>query len=160
MVEGERLRFNEPQTGANRARYEALTRGDVASNDLGSFPSDHAGFYFTLSLGIFFASRRAGAVALGWSLLVIFATRIVTGMHSPLDTVAGMLIGTAVLLPILYLARRSGRRLLDPLARWTMRHGALASALLFLALFEASNTLVNLQELLETGVAAVEHYLV
>ena len=44
------------------------------------------------------------------------------------------------------------RRLIEPLTNWTLRHPAFSSALLFIALFEAANTLQNLRELLKTGV--------
>ena len=112
-------------------------------NDLGSFPSDHAGFYFALALGIFLAHRRAGALALAWTLLVILLSRIATGMHSPLDIAAGAGIGAAVLLSLQVLLGRWGRKLLNAVSGWTQRYPGLAGALLFLILFEAASTLEN-----------------
>ncbi len=144
-----RLDFQVPQAGEVRARHEGLVRGDVLHNDLGSFPSDHAGFYVALSLGIALACRWAGLLALGWTFLIVLTSRIVTGMHSPFDIVAGTLIGGTIMLLAQLAARRWGRRLTEPVARWTIRHGALSSALIFLLVFEASSTLVNTQQLLE-----------
>ncbi|MGZ8326314.1 MAG: phosphatase PAP2 family protein, partial [Allosphingosinicella sp.] len=89
LIESAKLAYREPLSGGVRNRYQALKRGEIEQNDLASFPSDHAGFFFALSLGIFLASRRAGAVALAWTGAAILLPRIVTGMHSPLDVVAG-----------------------------------------------------------------------
>jgi membrane-associated phospholipid phosphatase len=157
LVESSRLAYREPLNGGVRSRNQALKRGDVEQNDLVSFPSDHAGFFFTLSLGIFLASRRAGAVALAWTLAAILLSRIVTGMHSPLDIAAGAGIGAAVLLLAQLVARRAGRWALEPLAGWTLRHEALAAGLLFLVAFESTNVLTNVRDLAGTGRDVVEH---
>ncbi|HEX8126680.1 MAG TPA: phosphatase PAP2 family protein [Allosphingosinicella sp.] len=157
LVETPRLAYREPLNGGVRNRYEALKRGEIEQNDLGSFPSDHAGFFFALALGIFLASRRAGAVALAWTVAAILLPRIVTGMHSPLDIVAGAGIGAAVLLAIQFVARRTRRWALEPLAGWTLRHEALAAALLFFVAFESTNVLTNVRDLAGTGEEIVEH---
>ena len=143
LVEAPRRVHRVPTEGEYRDRHSAMTRGDVVQNDLGSFPSDHAGFYIAFALGILLACRRAGLVALGWTLFVILLSRIVTGMHSPLDIAAGGLIGAAILLAFQLLFRRWGARILHPVAGWTLRWPGLASALLFLMLFEAVATLEN-----------------
>jgi membrane-associated phospholipid phosphatase len=98
LVETPRLAYREPLNGGASNRYRALARGEIEQNDLYSFPSDHAGFFVALALGIFLASRRAGALALGWTLAAILLPRIVTGMHSPLDIAVGAGIGALVLL--------------------------------------------------------------
>jgi membrane-associated phospholipid phosphatase len=157
LVETGRLAYREPLNGNVRSRYEALKRGEVERNDLGSFPSDHAGFFLALSLGIFLASRRAGAIALAWTAAAVLLPRIVTGMHSPLDIVAGAGIGAAVLLAIQFIARRTRQWALEPLAGWTLRHEALAAALLFFVAFESTNVLTNVRDLAGTGEAIVEH---
>jgi undecaprenyl-diphosphatase len=157
LVETQKLAYREPLSGQVRQRYETLKRGEVDGNDLVSFPSDHAGFFFALALGIFLASRRAGAVALAWTVFAILLTRIVTGMHSPLDIVAGAGIGAAVLLAIQYVARRTRQWALEPLAGWTLRHEALAAALLFFVAFESTNVLTNVRDLAGTGRDIVEH---
>ena len=143
LVEAPRRAHRVPIEGEYRERHRAMARGDVVQNDLGSFPSDHAGFYIALALGILLACRRAGLVALGWTLLVILLSRIVTGMHSPLDIAAGGLIGAAILLAFQLGFRSWGARILQPVTGWTLRWPGLASALLFLVLFEAVSTLEN-----------------
>ncbi|HEX8571494.1 MAG TPA: phosphatase PAP2 family protein [Allosphingosinicella sp.] len=157
LVESGRLAYREPLSGNVRSRYEALKRGEVEQNDLVSFPSDHAGFFFALALGIFLASRRAGAVALGWTAVAILLPRIVTGMHSPLDIAAGAAIGGGVLLALQWAARRARRWALEPVAGWTLRHEALAAALLFFVAFESTNVLTNVRDLAGTGEAIVDH---
>ncbi len=157
LVETERLAYREPLNGGVSNRYRALKRGEIEQNDLGSFPSDHAGFFVALSLGIFLASRRAGAVALGWTVAAILIPRIVTGMHSPLDIAAGAGIGAAALLALQLAARRVRNRALEPLAGWTLRHEALAAALLFFVAFESTNVLTNVRDLAGTGEEIVEH---
>ena len=112
---------------------------------------------FALALGIFLASRRAGAVALGWTVAAILLPRIVTGMHSPLDIAAGAGIGAAILLAIQLVARRTRQWALEPLAGWTLRHEALAAALLFFVAFESTNVLTNVRDLAGTGEEIVEH---
>jgi len=157
LVETEKLAYREPLNGGVRNRYRALQRGEIEQNDLGSFPSDHAGFFFALSLGIFLASRRAGAIALAWTGAAILLPRIVTGMHSPLDIAVGAGIGAGVLLAVQFVARRTQQWALEPLAGWTLRHEALAAALLFFVAFESTNVLTNVRDLAGTGEAIVEH---
>jgi hypothetical protein len=150
------LAYRAPQYGEAKRRFDALKSGEVAGNDLISFPSDHAAFFFALALGIFLACRRAGTVALAWTVFAILLPRIVTGLHSPLDIAAGAGLGAAILLPAQWLARRFGRPALDPAAGWTLRHQALAGALLFLFAFEATNALENIRHLGGTGAEIAE----
>lgn len=157
LVETETLAYRAPLSGGTANRYRALERGEIEGNDLGSFPSDHAGFFVALSLGIFLASRRAGVIALAWTAAAILFPRIVTGMHSPLDIAAGAGIGAGVLLAVQFVARRAGRRALDPLAGWTVRHDALSAALLFLVAFEATSVLTNVRDLAGTGEEILAH---
>lgn len=151
LVEGKKLHYRAPVSGTTHARYEAMKRGDIEQNDLVSFPSDHAGFFVALSLGIFFASRRAGAVALAWTFVAILLSRIATGMHSPLDIAAGATIGAAIMTVIQLAARRGGRWALEPIAAWTTRHEALAAALLFFVAVEWTSVLTNVRELASTA---------
>jgi undecaprenyl-diphosphatase len=157
LVETEKLEYREPLNGGVSNRYRALKRGEIEQNDLGSFPSDHAGFFVALALGIFLASRRAGAVALGWTAVAILLPRIVTGMHSPLDIAAGAGIGAGVSLAMHFAARRTGRWALEPLSGWTLRHEALAAALVFFVAFESTNVLTNVRDLAGTGEEIVSH---
>jgi undecaprenyl-diphosphatase len=150
LVETPRLPYRQPQAGFSHGRQERLKQGDIEENDLASFPSDHAAFYFALALGILLASRRAGLFAVGWTLIVICGSRMISGTHSPLDIAAGLAIGGALLLAAQAVAKRWLARLFDAAAGWTARHPALSTALLFLFLFEAANTLENIRDVLRT----------
>ena len=68
LVEMKRMPVRIPLDEESQKNYHALTSGDVETNDLGSFPSDHAGFFLVISLGIWLASRRLGWLALGWTV--------------------------------------------------------------------------------------------
>jgi undecaprenyl-diphosphatase len=151
LVEAPRLAYRAPQEGFSHGRFERLRAGEIEDNDLASFPSDHAAFYFALALGIFFASRLAGMFALGWATLVICGSRMITGTHSPLDIVAGIGIGGALMVGAQWTARRFAGRPLEWAAAWSERQAALTSAFLFLALFEVANTLDGIREVARTG---------
>jgi undecaprenyl-diphosphatase len=153
LVESKRLAYRVPLDEQSQTDHHKLRDGDILPNDLGSFPSDHAGFYMTLAVGIWLASRWIGLLAVGWTLLAILGSRVITGQHSPLDIVAGAGIGIVILLLCQVVIGKGMRRLVEPLVQWTLRHTAWSSALIFIALFEAANTLQNLRELLKTGVA-------
>jgi undecaprenyl-diphosphatase len=153
LMEGERLEatprlaFRVPLGEPDQAQFAKLRQGAIQENDLGSFPSDHAGLFVALAVGILLASRCAGLVALGWALVVILGSRMISGRHSPLDIAAGAAIGTAILLACQAIAARWGRPLMEPVARWTMAHPAMSSAVLFLFLFEAASTMGEFRDL-------------
>jgi len=153
LAEAPRVGFHTVQTGPMRQRVEAMREGRVEGNDLVTFPSDHAAFFVALSLGIWLACRRAGAIALAWTLLVTLATRVAAGMHWPADIVAGAAIGAAMLAALqLAFAGRRGRWL-DALVRLAGRWPGPTAALLFLALLEAANVMQTLKAGLELAAA-------
>ena len=141
LVRAERLPYSVPNEGFSGGRYDRLRAGEIEENDLASFPSDHAAFYFALALGLFFANRRAGAFALAWTVVAICGSRIVTGAHSPLDIAAGIAIGAAGVGALQWLVARFARAPADAVAGWTLRWPGMSAALLFLAMFEVANTL-------------------
>src|SRR5467141_621332 len=89
LVAMKRMPVRIPLDETSQKDYRALLNGDVETNDLGSFPSDHAGFFLAISLGIWLASRRLGLIALGWTLLVILMGKMIGAQHTPLDIAAG-----------------------------------------------------------------------
>jgi PAP2 superfamily len=103
------LRFShEPTTSQSNARQKnglARTRthfqlpygmnSDVLEG-WSSFPSDHAAFFFALSVVFFFICRRAGVFAIAYSALVVCLPRAYLGIHYPTDLIAGALLGIGV----------------------------------------------------------------
>ncbi len=146
LVAMKRMPVRIPLDETSQKDYHALLSGDVDSNDLGSFPSDHAGFFIVISLGIWLASRRLGWLALGWTIFVILAAKMITGQHTPLDIAAGGTVAVVVLATFRYAAARKWiDRLLDRTSQLTLRHSALSTAFIFAVAFEMSSTLIHVR---------------
>src|ERR1043166_769103 len=128
--------------------YRALLSGEGESNDLGSFPSDHAGFFIAISLGIWLASRRLGLLAIAWTVFVILTAKMISAQHTPLDIAAGAAVAVAEILLIQYVVRKRFSGLLDKLSGLTLRYSALSSALVFLVAFEVSSTMIHIRPFL------------
>lgn len=62
-----------------------------------SFPSDHAVLFFALSTAVWWSSRRAGAAAYLWTLVVICLPRVYLGLHFPTDILGGAVVGVVVM---------------------------------------------------------------
>lgn len=129
-----------PLDNASQERAGRLDRAQIPANDFGSFPSDHAALFFTLSLGIWLASREAGAVAIAWTLGPILVSKLWISMHSPLDVLGGCLLGTIVLGVFVLVQRHVLEGVARKTAHLTIRHEGLASAIVFLFAFEAGAT--------------------
>ncbi|MGI8495831.1 MAG: phosphatase PAP2 family protein [Pyrinomonadaceae bacterium] len=147
LVESARLAYRVPLDDENQKAFKALQRGEVIQNDLGSFPSDHSGFFMALAFGVFLACRSVGLIAVLWTFFITLGSRVITGQHSPLDIIVGSLIGIAILLALQVIVGKLGKRFVDPIVGWTLRHSALSSALLFLFIFEAVNTLEDVRHI-------------
>lgn len=148
LVEMRRMPVRTMLDDESQKDHRALLSGDIDSNDLGSFPSDHAGFFIAISLGIFLASRRLGWLALGWSILVILGGKMISGQHTPLDVAAGATVAMVELAFIQYIVRRGFRGWLDKLTGLTLRYSALSSAIVFLIAFEVSSTMIHIRAFL------------
>jgi membrane-associated phospholipid phosphatase len=148
LVEMKRMPVRTMLDEESQKDHRALLSGDIDPNDLGSFPSDHAGFFIAISLGILLASRRIGLLALGWSVFVILAGKLISGQHTPLDIAAGATVAIAELALIQYVLRRSFRGWLDKLTGLTLRYSALSSAIIFLVAFEVSSTMIHIRAFL------------
>ena len=86
-----------------------------------SFPSDHASAAFAIAFAVFFFDRVVGGIFLV-AAVVIAGGRVFVGAHYPADVVAGCLVGFAVALLIVRVARpvlvalvRIVERVVDPL---------------------------------------------
>jgi membrane-associated phospholipid phosphatase len=56
---------------------------------------DHAILFAALAVGVLFASRRLGVLALTYTALCIIGPRVYLGWHWPTDVLAGALLGAA-----------------------------------------------------------------
>lgn len=148
LVEMKRMPVRTMLDDESQKDHRALLSGDIDSNDLGSFPSDHAGFFIAISLGILLASRRIGLLALGWSIFVILGGKLISGQHTPLDVAAGASVAIAELALIQYVVRKGFPGWLDKLTGLTLRYSALSSAIVFLIAFEVSSTMIHIRAFL------------
>ena len=159
LVLMKRVPVRIPLDESSQKDHRDLLSGDVQANDLGSFPSDHAGFFIAISLGIWLASRRLGWIALGWTVSVILMGKMISGQHTPLDIAAGAAVAVAEVSIIQFAARRQLNRLLDKASGWTLRYSALSSALVFAVAFEMASTLVHVRAFLGLLSAVRRHVL-
>jgi len=157
LVQMKRTNMRVPLDEESQKDHLDLVNGDVNSNDLGSFPSDHAGFFLAISLGIFLASRRIGAVALGWTVFVILAVKMITASHAPIDIAAGAAVAITELSVLRMAARTRLGSIFDKLSLMTFKYSALSAALLFAIVFEISSTLYHVRALLALVAAARMH---
>jgi len=144
-----KIEFRQPLDNRAVTRAKEASRGNVPPDDFGSLPSDHAGFFFGLSLAIVFASRRIGLMALAWTLLIILPGKVIPGMHTPGEIGLGCLIAAAWLAACHLLARTRLRWFEVQLVSWSQRHSAWGAAMLFLVVFEISSKLDHVKSLLE-----------
>ncbi len=160
LVAMRRTNVRVPLDEESQKDHRDLVNGDVKTNDLGSFPSDHAGFFLAISLGIFLASRRIGLVAVGWTVFVILAGKMIQAEHAPVDIAAGAAVAITELSVLRFAAQTRLGSILDRVSFWTFKYSALSAALLFAIVFEISSTLFHIRELLALLMAARLHLLV
>jgi membrane-associated phospholipid phosphatase len=157
LVAMNRTTVRVPLDEESQKDHRDLVNGDVKTNDLGSFPSDHAGFFLAISLGIFLASRRIGLIAIGWTVFVILAGKMIQAAHAPVDIAAGAAVAITEL-SVLRLAAKSRLGVIfDKLSSLTFEYSALSAALLFAIVFEISSTLFHVRALLALVAAARLH---
>ena len=73
----------------------------------GSFPSDHAAFFFAIAVGMWFSFRRLAWLLLAWSILVIALPRLYLGLHYPSDVLGGAALGIGTTLLVRRFTPRS-----------------------------------------------------
>ena len=66
----------------------------IVQTDFG-FPSGHASFYSALAVALFFINKKAGYAA-GVIALIIGIARVISGVHRPIDVLAGFVVGTLI----------------------------------------------------------------
>jgi len=159
LVEMKRMPVRIMLDETSQKDHRALLNGEIETNDLGSFPSDHAGFFIAISLGIWLASRRLGLLALAWTLSVILAGKMISAQHTPLDVAAGAAVAIGELAIIQYVLRKRFSGWLDKLSGLTLRYSALSSAVIFLVAFEVSSTMIHIRGFLGLLAAMRRHML-
>ncbi len=70
-----------------------------------SFPSGHAAFFFALAMAVFLFHKKTG-IAYFLGAIIISLSRIVAGIHWPLDILAGTAVGIISAVLIYYLGRK------------------------------------------------------
>lgn len=63
----------------------------------GSFPSDTITFFAAMAMILYLENRRYGLLAYFW-VFVLAVIKVITGFHYPSDVLAGMILGSAVVL--------------------------------------------------------------
>lgn len=149
LIENAPVEYRLPLDKSSRKDYRDLQNGDVDVNNLGSFPSDHAGFFLALSLGIWFASRRFGIIALIWTFAIIFSSKLISRQHTLLDILAGAMVGAVLLFACQFMASGLGDKIFSYLSEWTLKNRVWSSALLFIVVFELTSTLAHIREFLK-----------
>jgi membrane-associated phospholipid phosphatase len=160
LVEMKRSNVRIPLDETSQKDHRELLNGDVQTNDLGSFPSDHAGFFLVISLGIWLVSRRIGLVAIGWTIFVILAGKLIQGAHAPIDIVAGGAVAITELSILRFAAQSRLGQILDRITLWSIKYGALSSAILFAVVFEISSTLIHVRQFLGLLAAVKRHIII
>jgi len=143
--------FQVPLDRKSQDRYADLRSGSIEKNDLESFPSDHAGFFIFVSIGLCFVSRWLGAVSMFWTLVFVMGSKVMAGQHSPLDIVGGALVAVIWALVVFSWSQSWGRRLLDRAVQASLAYPSLAGVLIFLMTFEATATFNNTHQVLAAG---------
>ncbi len=70
-----------------------------------SFPSEHVAVFTSLTIALYFLNKKAGII-LGIFALFIGVSRMVLGVHYPIDILAGIVSGSLIGLLLIYLFRK------------------------------------------------------
>jgi len=159
LREFERVPFNLPLDDASRELYDNYTDGQITVNHLGTFPSDNAGFFLVISLGIFFAFRLAGTLALIWTATLILGAKIYSGMHFPVDVLGGAIAAAIGFFLVRLVAERPLKSLFHGAAQWTIEHGNVSSVLIFIVAFEIASSLGHLYPIISFAKIIIKHAL-
>ena len=111
-----------------------------------SFPSDHAMLFSALSIGVLFASWRAGLFLLAWTFLFVLLPRLYMGLHYPSDLLAGIVFG-GIIASVLQI-RAVRERLAAPLLGWHDRHPATFYAAMYVATLQIGTLFADARGLL------------
>lgn len=135
-----RMAVRQPLDNLSQQREDNYQLGNMPRDDFHSLPSDHAGLFVCLSLGICIASKRVGSFALAWTFLVIIACKVILGMHMPIEIAVSCLLAVFWLAVCWLFASTWFKELGSRIVVWTTHYNSLVAACLFLVLFEVAST--------------------
>lgn len=159
LREYDAIEYSPPLDQSSQELYGDFLRGDFTLNHLGTFPSDNASFAIAIVMGICLAYRFIGLLALAWVALFVLPAKIIAGMHYPADIAAGAIISAGTFFLINFLAGRAFKPFFNRIARWTIEHATLSSALLFIVVYEIVSTLDHINPLLQYAGELIRHAL-
>ena len=110
-----------------------------------SFPSDHAGLYFTIAFGLFFISKKVGIISIVYTSIFIMIPRIYVGYHYPTDLIAGAIIGLfSAYLAIKYLINL---KFVNNIFNYILNKPYYAYPILFLITFQLADVFDGVREI-------------
>lgn len=120
-----------------------------------AFPSDHAMLFSAMATGLLFISRRVGAAAWAYWILVVGLPRAYLGLHHPTDLIAGGVLGGV----LAALGAREGtrERLAAPALRWEAAHQASFYAFFFLFSFQLASMFDEAKGILHVLLGLLKH---
>ncbi|GAB2451913.1 phosphatase PAP2 family protein [Nocardia tengchongensis] len=118
------LAVNQPIANTIAEQRPCNDRHDIlvlvhCASDYG-FPSDHAVLAGAAAAGLLIYTRRLGAFAAGFAVLLAFS-RVYTGAHYPGDVLAGLVLGAAVAVLGWWLAARPLTAVVERIATTPLR---------------------------------------
>jgi len=115
----------------------------ISLNDLSAFPSGHTAFFFALSVPLWMRSRRLGAAATVWILLMICFPLLHQGDHWPSDMVVGAVVGVTLMLVLCTLIGATG--LPDRIVRFSETHPPIFYTIAWLFALEIAELFFDVQ---------------
>ena len=94
IVEILKSTFNKPRPFI---KFAEIVKPLFIHGGMDSFPSGHATFFGALALSVFFVNKKVGWLCV-FIALIIGIARVISGIHFPIDILAGYILGVIVVL--------------------------------------------------------------
>jgi undecaprenyl-diphosphatase len=119
-----------------------------------SFPSDHAAFFFTAAMCIFFISRRLGILAFLHGIFVVCLPRMYLGIHYPTDILVGALLGMGMAFWVK--VPGIGIAIASRFQRWERLHPSQFYPFFFIVSFEVAELFASLRLIAHFGILVMK----